>query len=62
MVGGRRSVDGRVTLDAARSRSARELDRLPARIRGLNPSDPPYAVEVSAALAHERDVLRSSRS
>ncbi len=62
MVGGRRSVDGRVTLDAARSRSARELDRLPARIRGLNPSDPPYTVEVSAALAHERDVLRSARS
>ncbi len=61
MVDGERSKDGRVTLDAARSRAARELDRLPARIRGLNPSDPPYAVEVSAALAHERDALRPSR-
>lgn len=60
MVDGQRGAVGRVTLDAARSRAARELDRLPARIRGLNPSDPPYAVEVSAALAHERAALRPS--
>jgi nicotinate phosphoribosyltransferase len=39
------------SLDDARRHAAVELEKLPARIRSLEPADPPYPVTVSAALA-----------
>ncbi len=51
MRGGHRLLAGRVTLDDARAHAREELGRLPARIRALAPADPPYVVELSAALA-----------
>jgi nicotinate phosphoribosyltransferase len=56
MRGGRR-LAAADTLLAARSRAARELGELPARIRGLAAAEPPYPVEVSAALAAEHELL-----
>jgi nicotinate phosphoribosyltransferase len=50
MAGGRRLDAGRATLDDARAHAGRELDRLPARLRALEPADPPYPVHVSPAL------------
>jgi len=45
-------------LDAGRTRCARELERLPASLRSLEPADPPYPVEVSDALrAARREVI-----
>lgn len=51
MAGGRRTEEGRGTLDEARDRAREELGRLPERLLSLEPADPPYPVEVSPALA-----------
>ncbi len=41
----------------ARAHAEQELERLPARVRALEPADPPYPVEISRALEdHERTV------
>lgn len=58
MTGGQRCPTGRVTLDEARVRAKAELDRLPLRVRGLDPANPPYVVDLSPALAQDRDTLR----
>jgi nicotinate phosphoribosyltransferase len=58
MRGGRRLPVGEDTLGAARERAAKELARLPERIRALSPADPPYPVEISAALAAEHERAR----
>ena len=50
MRGGRRLPAANVTLPEARACAADELARLPARIRSITPADPPYQVDVSAAL------------
>lgn len=55
MEGGRRLEAGREDLDAARARAREELARLPDPVRGLEPADPPYPVEVSDALLRDRD-------
>lgn len=47
---GERLPAGRVDLDSARARAREEIERLPARIRSLEPADPPYPVELSAGL------------
>jgi nicotinate phosphoribosyltransferase len=58
MAGGRRTSAGRVPLNQARALARSELQRLPARVRGLQPHTPPYVVEISAALAQDQDRLR----
>jgi nicotinate phosphoribosyltransferase len=58
MARGRRCPKGQVTLDEARAHTRVELQRLPSRLRRLEPADPPYAVEVSDELARARDALR----
>lgn len=55
MAAGRRTEEGRGTLDEARARAREELGRLPDRLLGLDPADPPYPVEVSPALSAARD-------
>jgi nicotinate phosphoribosyltransferase len=55
---GARLPAGRVTLDEARARAKAELDRLPSRLRALEPANPPFRVKLSAALAAERDAFR----
>ncbi|MBZ5558030.1 MAG: nicotinate phosphoribosyltransferase [Acidobacteriia bacterium] len=57
MAGGRRRSAGRVTLDEARAQATRERERLPRRVRGLDPAQPAYRVDLSPALASERDAL-----
>lgn len=58
MAGGRRCAAERVTLGEARARARGEVDRLPPRLRGLEPAIPPYEVRLSPALAQDRDALR----
>jgi nicotinate phosphoribosyltransferase len=58
MKGGERLPEGRVSLNDARSYARREVDRLPAGIRGLEPARPPYRVDISQALSASRDQLR----
>jgi nicotinate phosphoribosyltransferase len=58
MAHGRRCPAGQVTLDDARDHARSELGRLPARVRLLEPASPPYAVEISEALARDLDTLR----
>ncbi len=58
MGGGTRWPDGRVALDQARARAKMELDRLPAELRRIEPATPPYRVDLSPALVHDRDALR----
>lgn len=55
MRGGERLPAGRVPLDRIRARAAAERARLPERLHGLAPPDPPYPVEISAALRALRD-------
>jgi nicotinate phosphoribosyltransferase len=55
MKAGERTAEGREPLDAARERARRELARLPEAVRGLAKAEPPYRVEISAALARSRD-------
>ena len=58
MANGQRCQAGRITLDEARAHAKDELDRLPPRLRGLEPATPPYVVDLSPALAQDRDALR----
>jgi nicotinate phosphoribosyltransferase len=58
MKGGKRLPQGQVRLDEARSCARREIDRLPAHIRGLEPARPPYRVDISQALSASRDQLQ----
>jgi nicotinate phosphoribosyltransferase len=58
MAGGQRCAPQRVTLDEARARAKDELNRLPSRLRGLEPATPPYSVDVSPALARDLDAVR----
>jgi nicotinate phosphoribosyltransferase len=51
---------GRETLDESRKRADREIARLPARLRALEPSDPPYPVEVSEALLSYRQAVEKA--
>lgn len=55
MKNGVRQPAGEVDLDEARAQAREEIRRLPDRVRGLDPADPPYPVEISAGLqrAHE---------
>lgn len=46
-------------LDAARSRAASELERLPDALRSLDAA-PTYPVQISARLQHEQDELRAA--
>ncbi|MGH7572283.1 MAG: nicotinate phosphoribosyltransferase [Gemmatimonadota bacterium] len=52
---GERLPAGRGDLGEARSRAREEIGRLPARIRGLEPADPPYPVGLSEALERYLD-------
>jgi nicotinate phosphoribosyltransferase len=61
MTGGQRTAAGRVSLDEARGRREREIDQLPRPVRALAPADPPYRVEISTALAAERDRLAAAQ-
>jgi nicotinate phosphoribosyltransferase len=58
MKDGKRLPQGQVRLDEARSCARREIDRLPAHIRGLEPARPPYRVDISQALSASRDQLQ----
>jgi nicotinate phosphoribosyltransferase len=58
MAGGKRCSAGRVTLEEARTHASAEMDRLPLRVRRIEPADPPYRVVLSAALAHDYEALR----
>lgn len=58
MTDGARTADPE-SLDAIRERAQRDVARLPERIRRLEPSDPPYPIEISVALAAERDRVRA---
>lgn len=58
MDGGRRLPAGQVGLEAARARAAEELAKLPNRILALEDADPPYPIEISAALAKATEQLR----
>jgi len=58
MADGQRLVEGRVSMEDARIRAQHEVARLPPRIRRLDPTEQPYAVGTSAALAHDGDALR----
>ena len=62
MGGGERLPAGERTLDQARERAAREIARLPERLRELEPAAPPYPVEVSAALRADEVRLRAALS
>src|SRR5690606_20868716 len=50
MHAGRRLPAASVELEAARAHAISQRERLPARIRALEPADPPYEVRVSDAL------------
>lgn len=58
MQGGRR-VHARPSLGEARGLAAAGLAALPARLRMLQPADPPYPVTISAALAAEESAVRA---
>jgi len=62
MHGGVRMPAGRVALDAARHLKAAEAGRLPARLRGIAPADPPYEVRISTGLAELAERLRQQFS
>jgi nicotinate phosphoribosyltransferase len=57
MYAGERLAAGHVTLETSRARARDEIAKLPARIRSLNPAEPPYTVTVSRNLdAYARTV------
>ena len=58
MQAGERLPAGRVSLNDARANARRELDRLPAQIRALEPARPSYGVNISSALEADREQLR----
>jgi nicotinate phosphoribosyltransferase len=54
---GRRLPGAVAGLDAAREHAARELELLPDPVCGLSPAEPPYPVEISAALQrYQREI------
>jgi nicotinate phosphoribosyltransferase len=55
---GERLPAGDEPLDQVRQRAARELARLPAPLRGLEPVRPGYPVEISKALEELRDAVQ----
>jgi nicotinate phosphoribosyltransferase len=57
MENGRRLPAGLEDLDAARQRRVRELAALPDHVRGMDPADPPYQVEVSRELGRRQKEL-----
>ncbi len=62
MEGGRRLPPGRVGLEECRKRARRELALLPGHLLGLEKSDPPYPVEVSARLeGHQEETTQRVR-
>lgn len=62
MKDGKRLPAGREGLEAIRDRAQREIAELPARLRGLDPADPPYPVRISDRLEAARDHLRRTLS
>jgi nicotinate phosphoribosyltransferase len=63
MEGGKRLPSQVKKLDAIREHRARELARLPSRLRALEPAEPPYPVEVSEGLErYRREVSSRLRS
>lgn len=59
---GRRLPAGELSLKDCREHCRRELELLPSRLRHLDPAEPAYPVEISAALAAQRDELRQQLS
>jgi nicotinate phosphoribosyltransferase len=60
---GMRLPAGRETLEESRKRAEWEIARLPARLRAIESSDPPYPVDVSEALLdYRRAVEKTVRS
>jgi nicotinate phosphoribosyltransferase len=59
MAGGRRLAAGMIDLAGARARARAETALLPERIQEIDPADPPFPVEVSAAL--ESDLAEATR-
>lgn len=55
MEGGERLPGGRRTLDDARTHAAAALARLPERVQAIEPSEPPYPVEISDSLRRRQD-------
>jgi nicotinate phosphoribosyltransferase len=58
MQGGKRLAAGCPSLAAVRERAAAEIAKLPARVRALEPAEPPYPVEISPALRALERALR----
>lgn len=58
MEDGRRTPETRAPLEEIRERAGREIDRLPARIRELEPAAPPYPVRLTTALRRHADEVR----
>jgi nicotinate phosphoribosyltransferase len=58
MKNGARLPESRESLDDARARARSEFDRLPARVRSIGPAQPLYRVDISPALAGDRDRLQ----
>ena len=54
---GRRLAAASVDLEEARRHAATEIGRLPEPVRSIDPADPPYPVEVSAALKSFQDEI-----
>lgn len=57
MLNGRRTAEPE-PLATIRARCAAEVARLPSDLRSLNPSESPYAVEISAALLEQERIAR----
>ena len=57
MAGGKRCAQ-RVTLADARANAKREVERLPVRLREIEPATPRYVVETSTALARDMEAGR----
>jgi len=58
MSAGKRLPVGHADLNAARLRASNEQDRLPNALRGLDPSERPYPVEVSDGLRRDLEDLK----
>jgi nicotinate phosphoribosyltransferase len=54
---GRRLAAISADLDEVRRHAATEIGRLPDPVRSIEPADPPYPVEVSAALRDYQDEI-----
>ena len=50
-------TSARISLDRARAHARAELDRLPAKIRALDPTPASYQVQISERLSRARDAL-----